>query len=75
MFPTAEEPNRCGRHGGRERMSWVRPSKPSPISIQAHAEPGGLFDPLYSDIVAARDNAPQQPLPSPSQIANERQGG
>lgn len=44
--------------------------KPLPDSIQAHAEPGGIFEPLYSDIVAGRDNvAAEQPLPSPSQIA------
>jgi hypothetical protein len=46
--------------------------KAFPDSIQAHAEPGSMFEPLHRDIAAARDKyAPEQPLPSPSQILKE----
>ena len=55
------------RQGGDELGQAL---KAFPDSIQAHAEPGQLFEPLYSDIVAGRDNG-TQPLPSPSQIAND----
>ena len=55
------------RQGGDELGQAL---KAFPDSIQAHAEPGQIFEPLYSDIVSARDNG-TQPLPSPSQIANE----
>ena len=57
--------------------------KAFPDSIHAHAEPGGMFEPLHSDIAAARDQyAPRESLPSPGDIAKgqnftaaERQDG
>lgn len=47
--------------------------KAFPDSVQARAEPGGLFEPLHSDISAARDQyGPRDSLPSPGDIANGR---
>jgi hypothetical protein len=47
--------------------------KAFPDSIQARAEPGGMFEPLHSDIAAARDqHAPRESLASPGDIAKGR---
>ena len=47
--------------------------KALPESIQAHAEPGGMFEPLHYDIAAARDqHALRSDLPSPGDIAKGR---
>ena len=47
--------------------------KAFPDSIQARAEPGGMFEPLHSDIAAARDqHTPRESLPSPGDIAKGR---
>ena len=45
--------------------------KAFPDAIQAHAEPGGMFEPLHSDIAASRDQYAKPDPPSPSQIGKE----
>lgn len=58
----------AGRQGVDELAQAL---KAFPDSIQAHAEPGGMFEPLHRDIAAARDNyAPDKGLPSPGEIAH-----
>jgi hypothetical protein len=47
--------------------------KAFPDAVQARAEPGGMFEPLHSDIAAARDQyGSRDSLPSPGDIANGR---
>jgi hypothetical protein len=47
--------------------------KAFPDSIHAHAEPGGMFEPLHSDVAAARDQyAPRESRPTPGDIARGR---
>lgn len=45
--------------------------KAFPDAIQAHAEPGGMFEPLHSDIAASREQYAKPDPPSPSQIGKE----
>jgi hypothetical protein len=61
--------------GGRQGIDELGQAiKAFPDAIQAHAEPGGMFEPLHSDIAAARDaRTADKPLPSPSQVAGKGQ--